>query len=650
LKRKNTAFVIGISAIATITISIAVLKNAPSRERPASRAISSLNDIFSFNTGYWTNWYRDDLPIALVKLYKMRIWLEKHNLFNTYPGDQYPLESQIHCDPATTKYRSADGACTDLVHPAAGAANVRFGRNVPLEATVPDEANVLSPDPRLISRELLTRTGPMKPVPFLNLWAAAWIQFMNHDWFSHGDNEPVDANPYLIPLASDDPLYQIMHSLVIPRTRKDPSRVAAENRDPPTYTNINTHWWDASQIYGSDQATQDRLRSHVDGKMLVRKNGLLPLAANGQEDTGFIRNWWVGLSLLHNLFVLEHNKIADHLKKNHPDWRDERLFQTSRLVNAAVLAKIHTVEWTPAILANSTLHEAMKANWYGLLNPTHEVSPLFKLPILKDPQLNGIVGGNLENFHVPYSLTEEFISIYRLHSLLPDTILMRESKSGRSIGRVALEDTRDEKARRVIDHFGGMANAMFSFGHQNPGALTLNNYPKALQNISIPLLGMMPESPRIVFDMGAVDIVRDRERGVPRYNEFRRLLHLQPIAQFSDLTPDPVMVEKLERIYGSGQGGVEKLDLLIGTLAETVRPTGFGLGETQFQLFILMASRRLQADRFFTSDYNASVYSQEGLDWVDDASLKKVILRNYPELGTALKNVQEKDIFSPWAQ
>ena len=27
------------------------------------------------------------------------------------------------------------------------------------------------------------------------------------------------------------------------------------------------------------------------------------------------------------------------------------------------------------------------------------------------------------------------------------------------------------------------------------------------------------------FDLGAVDILRDRERGVPRYNRFRRLLH-----------------------------------------------------------------------------------------------------------------------------
>lgn len=45
---------------------------------------------------------------------------------------------------------------------------------------------------------------------------------------------------------------------------------------------------------------------------------------------GFSKNWWVGLSILHNLFTREHNLICDMLLKNHPDWEDDRLFQTAR--------------------------------------------------------------------------------------------------------------------------------------------------------------------------------------------------------------------------------------------------------------------------------------------------------------------------------
>ena len=63
-----------------------------------------------------------------------------------------------------------------------------------------------------------------------------------------------------------------------------------------------THWWDASQIYGSDQATQNHLRSGVDGKLRLNPDGTLPLDKKGIEETGFVRNWWVGLTMLHTLF------------------------------------------------------------------------------------------------------------------------------------------------------------------------------------------------------------------------------------------------------------------------------------------------------------------------------------------------------------
>lgn len=181
-----------------------------------------------------------------------------------------------------------------------------------------------------------------------------------------------------------------------------------------------------------------------------------------------------------------------------------------------------------------------------------------------------------------------------------------------------------------------MANLFYSFGNQHPGSLELNNFPRFMQELSV------PGNP--VFDMGAIDILRARERGVPRYNEFRRQLGLNPIRTFDDLTPDEDVVAKIEEVYGDD---VESLDLLVGTLAEGHRPTNFGFGETMFQIFILNASRRLQADRFFTDDYREEVYTAEGLQWVDDSSFKKVILRHHPELeSTGLGNV--KNAFEPW--
>ena len=51
-----------------------------------------------------------------------------------------------------------------------------------------------------------------------------------------------------------------------------------------------------------------------------------------------------------------------------------------------------------------------------------------------------------------------------------------------------------------------------------------------------------------------------------------------------------------------------------------------------------MASRRLNSDRFFTADYTPQVYTQAGLDWIDDNDMTTVLLRHYPELGPAMRS------------
>ena len=51
---------------------------------------------------------------------------------------------------------------------------------------------------------------------------------------------------------------------------------------------------------------------------------------------------------------------------------------------------------------------------------------------------------------------------------------------------------------------------------------------------------------------------------------------------------------------------------MVGLYAEPL-PKGFGFSDTAFRVFILMASRRLKSDRFFTDDYDAGTYTQAGL-------------------------------------
>jgi hypothetical protein len=93
------------------------------------------------------------------------------------------------------------------------------------------------------------------------------------------------------------------------RTLKDAHHARAD-----TYNNINTHWWDLSQVYGADEERHATLRSFVDGKMKVAEDGLLPVGPDGLDITGYNDNWWAGLSLLHNIWVKEHNLVCDMFK------------------------------------------------------------------------------------------------------------------------------------------------------------------------------------------------------------------------------------------------------------------------------------------------------------------------------------------------
>ena len=599
--------------------------------------------IAGYRDRVWTNWYRRSITLGILTLAYMREQLNKKNLKNTYPkgtltGFQKPGQKP---PPEVTYFRTADGTWNNLQNPKEGAAGTRFLRNVNVDAIRPETGQtLLTPNPREISRKLLTRGEKIKEVPFLNMLAGAWIQFQNGDWINHG--EMLYRDVHEIPLAEDDParLKYRQSNMFVGRTQPDPTFTAGQEETPITFINEVTHWWDGSQIYGSDQETQNRLRSFVDGKMRLNADGTLPIGKNGVEDSGFVRNWWVGMTILHTLFVHEHNAICDRLKVSYPQWNDNRLFNVARLINAAVMAKIHTVEWTPAILPNPGLNAALNANWFGILTNLLEEGKDRKTLAeinINNPELGGVVGNRIDKHGQPYGLTEEFTEVYRLHSLLPESLQIREI-AGEAAEDIPFSASRQAGSKKLTGKFG-ITNILYSFGTQHPGALVLNNYPRFMQELSI------PGNP--LFDMGAVDILRARERGVPRYNEFRRQLGLNPIQSFDDLTDDKDQVNKLKEVYGDKPEDVEKLDLLVGTLSEGHRPDHFGFGETMFQIFILNATRRLQADRFYTDSYNEQTYTREGLDWIDSSNLKTVLLRNFPELGrTGLANVA--NAFEPW--
>ncbi len=484
----------------------------------------------------------------------------------------------------------------------------------------------------------------------------------------------------------------------------------------------------------------------------------------GQEATAFPDNWTVGLSFLHNLFAREHNSFVAEFRRLaalHPDndcglrdpaqpkqvirYKDvtpDELFEVARLVVAAEIAKIHTTEWTPQLLYDEPLYLGMNGNWNGLLGQnggelSKALSNLVTANFGKSKDVEkasqwysvfasgpGIFGlgskqhgyditdpkytnGGVNHFGSPFNFPEEFVSVYRLHPLVPDLLEYREWQDPNNVvKKIPVVETFQAKATPFI-HTMGLANWGLTLGRQRLGLLTLRNSPMFLQNLKLGRLDSKTQQ----IDVVALDILRDREHGVPRFNEFRRQYGLRQLTSFDDfidpsLAPDSPArlvqedaVRVLRELYGQHTcdaskaitdaqlnpdgsqindclghpngaliDNIEDVDTAVGYLAEYRRPHGFAISETQFVVFILNASRRLFSDRFFTSCFRPEFYTTLGVDWVNHngpgpevmekgapnghkqpvSPLKRILLRNIPELTPELEPVI--NAFDPWAR
>ncbi|MEO6554198.1 MAG: peroxidase family protein [Nitrospiraceae bacterium] len=759
------------------------------------------------------------------------------------------------CRGELIRFRTLTGICNDIRNPLMGSTNQLFARNVDFDTTFPDlglkemtknrhgdRLGLLKPDPQVISRKLFTRAqsqpdrclegyglpGSAKEAecdyekaPFFNVLADFWIQFMTHDWFAHleeGHNRSewmaVGCATQLVknieqPLTGEDtktlgcrPGDKIDAAYIAEGTKPETFTHGGKaylRRAPKTTANHVTAWWDASQLYGYDERSGQRVKRDPKdpAKLLLtplrkggsvgEKLGYLPVFDagdpinpewSGQEATAFPDNWSIGMSFYHNVFAREHNVFVSEFRKQtvrtpdadsgvrnpadpdrvirYKDVTPHELFEAARLVVAAEIAKIHTIEWTTQLLYNEPLNRGMNANWSGVFAKHEMVEDALKevvrrlgdsedakkanslyaafaggpgifglgnrvyvgVPLvgLVDPNKEDLwdlknddhINGGVNHFGSPFNFPDEFITVYRLHPLLPDLIEYREWANEPNVIRknVPVIETFRGKATEAMRQ-NGLSNWALSMGRQRLGALTLQNHPQFLQNLKMNRL----QSSTQQIDVAALDLIRDRERGVPRYNEFRRQYGLKQLTSFDDFVDTRVpkdspvrhkqeeLVKSLREVYGQHQcdssriitkaqlnddtslindclghlngsliDNIEDVDTVVGWLAEFRRPHGFAISETQFVVFILNASRRLFSDRFFTSSFRPEFYSTLGVEWVTNngpgpkmmeegtpngheqpvSPMKRVLLRTMPELAEELQGVV--NAFDPWAR
>ena len=554
---------------------------------------------------------RDGRMGAAIKVWPQLRLPQSNPYYAAVGGDGPQL-----CKGELIRGRTLTGICNDIRNPLMGSTGTTFARNVEFETTFPDleqteltknrhggRINLLTPDPQVISRKLFTREQSpgngcnqgfgsptfsidvdcdYQKAPFFNVLAAYWIQFMTHDWFSHmdeGHNAPAmmnvgctsaKVNGVETPLTADEvqklgcrPTDQVDQTLVqqdsAPETFTSNGRTYL-TRAPKTFSNNNTAWWDASQLYGYDETSVKRVKRDPNdpAKLLLvdvpgKQGGYLPVLAQGdpiqpqwtgQESVAFPDNWTIGMSFYHNLFAREHNAFVDEFRKQaalkpnadsglrnpaeptrvirYKDVSAEELYEAARLVVAAEIAKIHTTEWTPQLLYDEPLYKGMNANWNGLLgtgdpdaskaladvvvhgfgksaNATKESQ--WYSAFASGPGIFGLgskvphysianpddLNGGVNHFGSPFNFPEEFVTVYRLHPLVPDLIEVREVEKdpNQIVQKVAVIETFEGKATDAM-RSRGIANWGLSMGRQRLGLLTLHNHPAFLQNIKLP--------------------------------------------------------------------------------------------------------------------------------------------------------------------
>lgn len=495
----------------------------------------------------------------------------------------YPSQSQnkydIDCTRTDLRYRSADGTCNSITQPSMGAVGTSFTRN--LHKSLPHkngEADI-SQVVNMLKRDVNADGDQIAP---FNQLTTAWIQFMTHDWFQHDKDEEQGTN----------------------------------------MKNEVTHWWDASQIYGSSKDEINALRVEG-GKLHLDENNEIDYMDYNKPVTGFGENWWAGLHIFHTIFVREHNYLVDVLSESYPTMSSDELFGTTRNIIAIILAKIHTLEWTPTLLDNEVSTVALNINWFGIQavldnffgdNPVpddvQDIVDDLKVPAV----LNGEFPTDLTLFNTPFFMTEEFVAVYRMHPLLPDEIEVEEET-------VTLQDMTFNDARTLVSNNENTTETLLrSFTSTPARALSLKNYPASLYDLEI--------GNGNVINLAEIDVSRDRERGLPRYNDARRQLLLPPLESIDDLTEEDEERQLLKEVYTD----IEQVDFLVGCLVDKERPQGFAFGIVPYYIFVVMASRRLLSDRFFQEGLTVENYTGIGIQYIVGTSFRDILMRQFPDI------------------
>ncbi|KAJ8011344.1 hypothetical protein DPEC_G00057180 [Dallia pectoralis] len=354
----------------------------------------------------------------------------------------------------------------------------------------------------------------------------------------------------------------------------------------PAFTRALGHGVDLNHIYGDTLERQHKLRLFKDGKLRYQEvNGeVYPPSvrevgvqmhypphvqeehrlAVGHEQFGLLP----GLMMYATIWLREHNRVCDVLKLEHPEWDDEHIFQTSRLILIGETIKIVIEDYVQHL---SGYHFKLKFNPELLFN---------------------------QRFQYQNRIASEFNTLYHWHPLMPETFNVEEDVY--TYPEFVFNNS------LVTKH--GINNLVDSFTKQIAGRVAGGrNLPHAL------------------FGVAAKSLEHSREMRYQTLNAYRKRFGLRPYTSFQDLTGESEMAAELEDLYGH----VDALELYPGLLVEQPRPSAI-FGETivemgsPYSLKGLMGNPICSPEYWMPSTFGGSV----GFDIVNAASLERLVCNN----------------------
>ncbi|MCB0658409.1 MAG: hypothetical protein KDC57_19830, partial [Saprospiraceae bacterium] len=490
--------------------------------------------------------------------------------------------------------RTFDGTLNNPVDPTVGSAGSTMKRLAPAQYADGIGAPVERMNPRIISNLMFDQPGNINDQKGLSAFVWVFGQFIDHDITLAPDE---DNETLMIRVPDGDIIGPV---IPIKRSVFDP---ATGVTTPRQHINAITAFIDGSGIYGSNEQRANWLRTFQDGKLRTSSDDLLPLSTitgeyNSNIDplapfmakltpndpnptfvAGDVRaNENLYLLAVHTLFVREHNRQCDLIKKQHPGWNDEQIYQLARRKVSGFIESITYNEWLPAM-------GVALAEYSGY-----------------QPQTN------------PQISNEFSAAAFRLGHTLINSQILRVDNKGQEIpqGHLSLRQAFFQPLQMIT---GGGLDPLFK------GMATQVQQEfdcKVVNDVRNFLFGAPGQGG---LDLAAINIMRGRERGLADYNTIRAAIGLQRITKFSDITAKTDVSRLLAQIYGD----VNNIDPWVGMLSEDPME-GTIFGPTVNEIMRLQFSELRDGDRFFY--LNDPALTPAEVTEIDQTRFSDIIKRN----------------------